>query len=749
MNRSQCVRNQWSRIGVPAQILFLSAFLAGGASLRAQDAWTVVGPAGGDARALTSFPGQPKHLLLGTTNSWLYESVDEGASWHRLAKLGSNDGFVLDSIVVDAADPTTIYVGTWNNSTDGGLWISHDAGRTWSQPAQLKGQPVHALAQAPSDAKILYAGTLQGVFRSIDGGATWDQISPADSHEIHEIESLAVDPENADTVYAGTWHLPWKTADGGKTWHNIKQGLIVDSDVFSIIVDPEHPHVVYLSACSGIYKSENAGTLFRRIQGIPSEARRTRSLMQDPQKREVVYAGTTEGLYKTENAGKTFKRMTDPDVVVNAVYVDPGDSNHVLLATDRGGVLVSEDGGATFAPSNQGISERKVAAVLVDRDHPEVLYAGVVNDKKYGGVFRSSDGAAHWEQLGTGLAGNDVFTLAQTKDGQVVAGTSHGIFVLGAGGSSAEPGDPALDVSAAGNDRADKNKRRRASAVTLAADATAAGAGDHSGSESGSGSAAGLGDGSASGSAAQSGALTWIPRNSIANTVTKTITQTHMHTKVNIEKQVQAPAIELASQVNALDVSSDVWVAATGYGLVTSRDQGASWQGGPVMGEGDYLSVTVDGNNMVAARADGVVISKDAGKSWWPMGLPTMLTRIHRVVFSPDGTLWLGAREGVYLSRDMGQSWMWLHRLPFRDVDDLSYDRESKRILVSSRSSDQVYAIDPKTMTWNWWRTGYDIVAIRSAGARLVAASLDDGVLVGPELSAAVSPPAAGASAAP
>jgi photosystem II stability/assembly factor-like uncharacterized protein len=95
-----------------------------------------------------------------------------------------------------------------------------------------------------------------------------------------------VDPGDADTVYVGTWHLPWKTADGGKTWHNIKQGLIVDSDVFSIIVDPEHPHTVYLSACSGIYKSENAGTLFRKIQGIPSEARRTRSLKQDPEKND-------------------------------------------------------------------------------------------------------------------------------------------------------------------------------------------------------------------------------------------------------------------------------------------------------------------------------------------------------------------------------------------------------------------------------------------------------------------------------
>ncbi len=703
------VRSDRRRIGVLAQLILSGALLLGAVCLPAESAWTVVGPAGGDARAFAAFPGQPKHLLLGTTNSWLYETTDEGANWHRLAKLGSDDGLVLDSIVVNSTDPATIYVGAWKNSDEGGLWVSHDSGRTWSEPAQFKGQPIHALAQAPSDAHILYAGTLEGVFRSDDSGATWAQISPSGSHEIHEIESLAVDPGNPDVVYAGTWHLPWKTTDGGKTWHNIKQGLIVDSDVFSIIVDPAQAHIVYLSACSGIYKSENAGILFRKVQGIPSEARRTRSLMQDPEQRDVVYAGTTEGLYKTLNSGKTFERLTDSDVVVNAVYVDPGDSNRVLLATDRGGVLTSQDAGVTFTQSNQGISERKVAAVLVDRENPDVLYAGVVNDKKYGGVFRSSDGGAHWEQLGSGLDGSDVFALAETKDGRVVAGTGHGLFVLGDGSNAAAAGDP----PAAGGGAAAKSD-----SATPAADSSAVPAG-----------------------------LTWQPRNAIVNTLEKTITQTHMHTKVNIEKQVQAPTIQLESPVNALDVSGDVWVAATSYGIVTSHDKGASWQGGPVMGAGDYLSVTVNGDTMVAARADSVVISKDAGQNWWPMGLPTMLTRIHRVVFSPDGTLWLGAREGVYLSHDLGKTWMWIHRLPFRDVDDLSYDAESKRILVSSRTSDQVYAVDPKTMAWDWWQTGYDIALIRSAGDRLVAASLDDGVLVGPKMKAVENDPAAGASA--
>src|SRR5208282_1577247 len=210
--------------------------------------WTAVGPEGGDARSLAAIQGDPAHLFLGTTNSWIYESRDGGVSWHRLAKLESTDDLVIDHIVVDSANPAILYAAAWTlGHPGGGLWISRDGGKNWNQAAGLSDQSIRAFVQAPSNSAILFAGTLEGVFRSSDGGATWEQISPKGSSEIHEIESLAVDPANPDIVYAGTWHLPWKTTDGGQNWHNIKKGMIDDSDVFSIIVDPEKPSVVYAS----------------------------------------------------------------------------------------------------------------------------------------------------------------------------------------------------------------------------------------------------------------------------------------------------------------------------------------------------------------------------------------------------------------------------------------------------------------------------------------------------------------------
>ncbi len=391
--------------------------------------WVSVGPEGGDARSFAYDPADPKHIYLGTTTSWIYDSTDGGASWKRLARLGKVDDLVVDNLVVDSKDPKTMYAGVWQlDHSDGGVYVSHDAGSTWTGSPDMEGKSVRALTQSASNPSILVAGAISGVYRTDDGGLHWKQISPEGSGEIHKVESIAIDPLDPKTVYAGTWHLPWKTTDGGVTWHNIKDGLIDDSDVFSIIVDPTRPSVVYASACSGIYLSENGGELFRKVQGIPSTARRTRVLMQDPTNRKIVYAGTTEGLYKTMDGGTNWSRMTGPDVIINDVYVDPRNAQHVLLATDRSGVLASEDSAVTFRAANDGFSERQVSALLTDAQHKQTMYAGVLNDKSYGGVFVTSDGGKTWSQTSGGLDGRDVFTLSQTDEGNIVAGTSHGIF---------------------------------------------------------------------------------------------------------------------------------------------------------------------------------------------------------------------------------------------------------------------------------------------------------------------------------
>ena len=413
--------------------------------------WFPRGPDGGDAKAFAADPRDHAHLFLGAANGWIYQSWSGGQKWERLAQVGKRDDLVIRHILVDPADSKHLVVGAYVVSDGGGIFISHDGGVTWSNQADMRGQSVRALTAAPSNPKVLVAGTLEGVFRSTDGGEHWEQISH-DPVQIHEVQSVAIDPVDPDIIYAGTWHLPWKTTDGGATWTSIKQGIIEDSDVFSIVIDPEESNVVYLSACSGIYKSEDRGAKFiggvgvNKTQGIPSTARRTLVLDMDPNHLGTVYAGTTEGLYETFDAGQHWIPTTGSDLIVNDVYVDPANSNHVLLATDRSGVLASDDGGSSFLPSNSGFSTRQIWAFTGDEQHAATVYIGVVNDKDSGGVFVSHTGGLTWSHLSDGLDGHDVFSLGQAPDDSILAGTEHGIYRLKdsvwqrAGGDEASPG---------------------------------------------------------------------------------------------------------------------------------------------------------------------------------------------------------------------------------------------------------------------------------------------------------------------
>src|ERR1019366_8168892 len=110
--------------------------------------------------------------------------------------------------------------------------------------------------------------------------------------------------------------------------------------------------------------------------------------------------------------------------------IDPRDSNRVLLATDRSGVMASTDGASNWTTSNRGYAHRYVSAILGDNKDASTLYVGVVNDREYGGVFYSHDAGQHWLQKAAGLGGKDVFALKEAPSGMLVAGTNHGMYAL-------------------------------------------------------------------------------------------------------------------------------------------------------------------------------------------------------------------------------------------------------------------------------------------------------------------------------
>lgn len=622
--------------------------------------WQPLGPDGGTVRSLAFDPQNPDRIFLGTSAGWLYLTNDGGAHWSRFAHLGSGSEMVLDHIVVDTGNSRNIYVAAWNAQSpgsDGEIFRSKDGGRTWDLLADIHGKSVRALAIAPSNQKILVAGTLDGVFRSSDGGDRWERISPLNQAEIKNVESVAVDPANPDVIYAGTWHLPWKTEDGGKSWHNIKKGVIDDSDVFSIVIDSQNASSMYISACSGIYKSDSAGELFRKIQGIPYSARRTRMLKLDPSEHKTVYAGTTEGLWKTTDAGATWKRMTGTNVVINDVLIDPRRPSRVMLATDRSGVLLSDDGGVTFTASNQGFAHRQVAALLVDRNDASRLYAGLLNDKEYGGVFVSPDSGQSWKQISEGLDGRDVFVLRQAADNTLLAGTDRGLF-------RRRPGEPVwLPLSPAPEQRgeAEAGKKKLPAKTT-----------------------------------ATSG---------------------------------------LDGRIADLEFTPQTWFALATTGLFASRDAGTTWTKQELLGIKSLNSIAAGDRTVVAAGSNAIAVSVNGGESWLaPRPLPPDVT-INSIAFdsSGAGTIWMAARDGVYRSTDLGDTWKRVTSLRLSNVVEVQVDQENQRVLATGAASTNVYESLDNGRTWSAVNSGWPLRRVRTLRGRLLGATPFDGIVLQPE----------------
>ena len=653
--------------------------------------WSLIGPDGGNVRSLAYDPADPNHILLGTSAAQLFVSHDGGNTWAPFAHLGDSDDLVIDHVVFDPTNPKVIYGAGWGlyHDDEGGVFRSDDGGATWRELTGAHGKSIRALAMAPSDHNTLVIGALDGVFWSRDAGETWQRMTP-ENPEVNDhystmrnFVSVAIDPQSPEIVYAGTRHLAWKTSNGGQSWHSIHDGMLDDSDVFSIIVDPKTPSRVYASACSGIYKSDNGADLFHRVQGMPHSAIRTRVLKQDPARPSIVYAGTTGGLWKTMDGGAKWTLVSSADVVVNDVLIDPRNPDRVLLATDRGGVLASNNGFAKYQPSNSGFSHRMVGAVIPDNKTPNRLYVGIVNDKVHGGLFTTDDVGKTWLQASKGLGDRDILSLQQADDGTIFAGTNHGIFYLNSliGSWQAasmivgpvpewqkkeEPPAPAKPVARGG--KSARTPAQKKPAV-----------------------------------AAKKGPV-----------------------------EVAIP-IAIAPRVRSLEITNQAWYAATSEGLFISVDGGKKWYGTPVEGESDFVSANEypDGT-LTLASIKRAFVSRDGGRTWTELTIPNYVTGIYNFTMTPDSTLWLATREGAARSNDSGTTWVHvMSGLPASGVLEVTYDVGTQRLLATAMKSRGVYESSDGGKSWK--QTPEATFSIRTATTyqgQVLATSWHNGLLL-------------------
>jgi photosystem II stability/assembly factor-like uncharacterized protein len=672
--------------------------------------WRPLGPEGGDVLSLGQDAANPQHVFLGTADGHVFASDDGGEHWELRGRAGSRLDSVVTAVLVDPRDARVLYASTWTRdpAAGGGVFRSGDGGRTWAA-AGLAGQAVRALAMArpaaadAAESATLVAGTLDGVYRTRDGGNHWERISPEGDAELSNLDSVAIDPDNADVIYAGTFHLPWKTIDGGLHWTPIHSGMIDDSDVMSILPDRARSGRVFASACSGIYRSDSGGELWQKVQGIPYAARRTIEILQDPARPEIVFAATTEGLWKTVDAGSSWQRITPADWSVTAMVVAAGAPDRVLIGVAQRGVLASDDGGANFHAANSGFYHQQVLAASPDTARAGELLIALANAPEF--LQTTTDDGVTWKPLGPGPTQATLGRIYASPDGWWAT------------------------LTAGGLERYDKTKSTwlRAGRAWVAAEQRPAGR------EAGSAHPHGTPPAPPGGFApltAKIGDMAFAPQEWYAATRTGLLASTDHGANwrpVHIGALTKLP-------VESVSVSRDgkaIWIASL-ISIANSADGGASWRWIDFPAAlGVILRLQVaDGNSTDAGAAaqtallvqtsEGLFISRDLGKSWDATGHGLPELPVQDVAIA--GSVYLAAMQfgGLYLSRDSGSSWQRLEgsiaagyfssvlAVPSSESASASTGAGGHVVFYAASTTDGLYAIE----------VGSDADAVRGSNTR-------------------------------
>lgn len=402
------------------KFLVLLAILVLAAPLSAQ--WRRAALYGADVRALLIDPARPDTLYLGTSGGEVYVSNDGAKSWENPRNGVPFPGYVVDSLVVDRNG--RLWAACWGLWGGGVIAVSEDGGKSWSRrDSGLEDFSVRAIAVDPHDADFVIVGGLTGVYRSTDGGCTWKKISDQEN-----VESVAIDPRTHDRLYVGTWRQGYRTDDGGRTWALINSGMVLDTDMFSITFDRQNPDNMWVATCGWVYNTKNRGDNWTRYRDGFNN-RRVHDVELDPCDRDALYAGTVGGLYRSDDSGKTWYLVSDEELVVNTIALDPQRPERIILGVEGDGVYLSTDHGKTFSRSCKGLRNLTVTSVAVDPEASKRVYAAVAFGGVSSGIYQSEDAGRSWKKISTTKL-PPVLSLTLNDDPEVkfVAGSEKGFF---------------------------------------------------------------------------------------------------------------------------------------------------------------------------------------------------------------------------------------------------------------------------------------------------------------------------------
>jgi photosystem II stability/assembly factor-like uncharacterized protein len=432
-------------------------------SLYAGLRWREIGPfRGGRVAAVAGDPVHPLVFYMGATGGGVWKTTNAGLSWLPIADsvLGAGS---IGAVAVAPSDPNVVYVGGGESTLRGnvspgdGLYRSTDAGKTWSRIGLSDAGQTARIMVDPRDPDRVYVAVLghafgpnptRGVFRSTDGGKTWQKVLfKSDSAGAVDV---VLDPSNPRVLYAALWQAqrtPWsftsggrwsglyKSTDGGDSWteltrnKGLPRGVIGRIGVAVSPVRSERVWALVEAAEGGLYRSDDGGASWTRTSDDHDLRQRAwyfSNVYADPANADAVYVLNT-GLLKSVDGGREFRAIRGSHGDHHALWIDPNDANRMVNGND-GGATVSLDGGASWSTeANQPTAQFYHVTTTTHRPYK---VCGAQQDNSTVCIASRTDGAVigerDWYPVGGGESG---WIAARADDPDVVFAGSYGGYI--------------------------------------------------------------------------------------------------------------------------------------------------------------------------------------------------------------------------------------------------------------------------------------------------------------------------------
>ena len=685
-----------------------------------------IGPfRGGRSGAVAGDYSQKNTFYFGATGGGVWKTIDAGSNWKNISD--KFFGGSIGAVTIAPSDPTILYVGEGENTLRGnvsegfGIWRSDDGGRNWRNLGLKDTRHIIRIIVHPKDPDIVWVAAIghlfgpneeRGIFKTLDGGKTWKKVLYVNNQA--GASDLVMEPGNPAVFYAGSWRIQrtpysmesggqgsglWKSTDGGNTWKNITANKGLPKGLWGIVgvaVSPSNTDKIYAlieNPSGGLFVSNDAGetwTLVSSDNNIRQRAWYYTKLFVDPKNENNVFVLNVDFL-KSSDGGKTFRNIRTPHGDHHDLWIDPENSNRMIVADD-GGAQVSFNGGEDWSTyMNQPTAQ--VYRVSTDNHFPYRILGAQQDNSTFRISSRSAGGQITTDDWTPTAGAESGYVVADPLNPDVVYGGNYSGYLSRLDHKTGEnravsvwPDDPlggGIDVAKyrfqwnfpiffsphnpkklyAGGNHLFVTENEGASWTALGGDLT-------------------------------------------TNDKTRQASSGGPITKDNTGVEVYCTVFTAAESVLEKDL---LWTGSDDGLIHISKDGGKNWENVTPPAAGKWMMwncVEIDPFKKGKAFFVGtkyksddftpyIFKTEDYGKSWTKItnGIPGMhFTRCLRADRKRQGLLYAGTEYGMYISYDDGASWSTFQlNLPMVPITDMTIKDNDLIVATQGRS---IYVLD-------------------------------------------------------